>query len=202
MSEDDSTLVFGFRSGQASIVSVKSNQIQTFQPHRLDINSVSISADGSTAFTGASDKLAVLWNTNNGEPIKTLKHQSRVNYVVMDKAAKVGFTLDAIKDRFFWLLSSESSFAELGTNIKFIEFNDAKFVKRKNWMISGSPKQKMQLWDVKTGELLGQWQTFKLPERDRASVMSVELIAPDKLASFSSDGVYQTWPVALTTATR
>jgi len=200
MSDNETKLVFGFRSGQASIVSVNSNEVTTFTPHRLDINSVSISADGSKAFTGSSDKTAVLWNTQNGEKIHTFNHATRVNSVVMGSDAKVAFTLDAIKDRNFWLLKIGKKFAELATNIKFLEFNDGKISKDNQWLVSASPKQKLQLWQVKTGKLLGQWQAFKIESRDRASVIAIQLVDKQTIASVTSDGVYQTWPISLTSS--
>lgn len=197
MAKNDSTLVFGFRNGQASVVSVKSNKVSTFTPHRLDINSVSISADGSKAFTGSSDKQAALWNTANGEILKSFNHQTRVNHVTLSDDANIAYTLDAIRDRFFWQVEQQTQLAELGTPIKFIEFNDACFDKQNKWLLSGSPKQKLILWQVKDGLKLAEWQTFKIENRDRASVIAVAIVNDKLVASFTSDGVYQTWPVHL-----
>mgnify|MGYP000349314617 CR=1 FL=1 len=195
MSEDEGTLVFGFRTGQASIVSVKSNKITTFSPHRLDINSVSISADGKKAFTGSSDKTAVLWNTANGEIIQSFKHGSRVNHVDMSPDATTAFTLDAIKDRYFWLLKIGKQYSELDSNLKFIEFNDSTFANKNQWLLSASPKQKLQLWQVKNGELLGEWQAFITGERYRSSVINIQLISRQEIATMTSEAVYQTWPI-------
>jgi WD40 repeat protein len=193
MSDNESTLVFGFRSGQASIVSVHSNNVTTFTPHRLDINSVSISADGTKAFTGSSDKTAVLWDTQNGKALQTFKHSTRVNHVAMSNDAKVAFTLDAIKDRFFWLLKIGKKFSELSSNIKFIEFNDSVIANNNKWLLSASPKQKLQLWQVKDGKLLGEWQAFKHEDKFRSSVISIKLINKKVIATINSDGVFETW---------
>ncbi len=195
MSDNERELIFGFRSGQASVVSVNNNNIVTFKPHRLDINSVSISADGSRALTGSSDKTAVLWNTRNGEAQHTFEHHSRVNHVVMSRDAKIAFTLDGIKDRYFWLLKIGKKFADLDSTIKFLEFNDAMFSDNNQWLVSVSPKQKIELWQVKTGKLIGQWQAYKTEDRYRASVIAVEFIGNNTLATVTSDGVYQTWPL-------
>jgi len=196
MSDNETKLIFGFRSGQASVVEVNSNNVTTFTPHRLDINSVSISADGSKAFTGSSDKTAVLWKTHTGEKIQSFSHATRVNHVAMGANAKVAFTLDAIKDRNFWLLKIGKKFAELESNIKFIEFNDSQISENNQWLVSASPKQKLQLWQVKSGKLLGQWQAYKTENRDRASVIAIQLINNQTIATVTSDGVYQTWPIS------
>ncbi len=195
MSANERKLVFGFRSGQASVVSVKSNKIKTFKPHRLDINSVGISDDGDRAFTGSSDKTAVLWDTQSGAAIHSFEHHSRVNHVTISGDGKVGFTLDAIKDRTFWLLKIGKPFAELNSNIKFIEFNDSQFSKDNQWLASASPKQKLQLWQVKNGQLLGKWRAFLHKDRQRSSVIAIEFIANNKLATITSDGVFETWPI-------
>jgi WD40 repeat protein len=195
MSDDESTLVFGFRSGQASIVSIANNTIKTYTPHRLDINSVSISADGSKVLTGSSDKTAVFWQATTGKALHTFAHASRVNHVVMSADAKVAFTLDAIKDRSFWLLRIGKKFSELASNIKFIEFNDSIITHNNQWLFSASPKQLLQLWQVKDGALLGEWQAFKYEDKYRSSVLSIKLISPKEIATITSDGVYETWPI-------
>jgi len=193
MSADESTLLFGFRSGQASIVSVKTNQITTFQIHRLDINSVSLSADGKTAFTGSSDKNANVWQTSTGDILKTFIHKSRVNHVTLSKDGKNGFTLDAIKGRYFWQVDEGKEMAELQSNIRFIEFNDSKFSDDNSLLLSASPKQKLQAWRVKDGELVGEWQAYKVEHRDRASVINITQISAKEIATITSDGIYQTW---------
>lgn len=195
MSEDESTLVFGFRSGQASIVSIKSNQITTFKPHRLDINSVSISAKGDKVLSGSSDKTAVLWQSKTGDAIHSFTHGSRVNHVSMSSDANVAFTLDAIKDRNFWLLKIGKKVADLNTSIKFIEFNDSVIANKNKWLLSASPKQKLQLWQVNSGDLLGEWQSFKVESRDRASVIDIQLIDNKTIATLTSDGMFELWPI-------
>ena len=193
LSADDSTLVLGFRNGQASVVGVHDNTINTFSIHRLDINSVSLSDDGQLAFTGSSDKTAKLWQTRNGKEKKSFEHHMRVNHVTLNADATLAFSLDAVSDRFFWLLPSGQLFSELNSSLRFIEFNQSQFSADKQWLLSGGPKQTLQLWQLTTGELKGHWQTFKHPERYRSSVLSAKFIDEQTIASLTSDGVYQTW---------
>ncbi len=195
MSEADSTLVFGFRSGQASIVSVRSNKVTTYQIHRLDINSVSISADGETAFSGSSDKKASLWQTTTGKVLTSYDHQSRVNHVTLSADGKKAFTLDAIRDRFFWDIKNNQQASELQSNIRFIEFNDSTFSSNNKLLFSASPKQKLQAWQVKDGELVGEWQALKT-DRDRASVLTIAHTKNREIATITSDGIYQTWSLS------
>ena len=195
-SKDESTLVFAFRSGQASVASIANNQINTYQIHRLDINSVDISADGKIAFTGASDKLAKTWLTATGEEISALEHQSRVNHVVINDSASTAFSLDAIRERFFWHTNTTKMIAQLESNIRFIEFNDADFSDNNEYLFTGSPKQKLQAWHVNSGQLIAQWQAMKLEKR-RSSVLSIQAINKTEIASITSDGIYQVWQFPL-----
>ncbi|GHE97359.1 WD40 repeat domain-containing protein [Thalassotalea profundi] len=193
MSADDSTIILGFRNGQVSVVGVHDNQIKTYDIHRLDINSVDLSDDGQLAFTGSSDKTAKLWQTQNGEVKKSFKHSMRVNHVTLSNDAKLAFSLDAIDDRFFWLLPSGQLFSTLQSSVRFIEFNQSRFSPDKQWLLTGGPRQKLQLWRLTTGELAAQWTTFKPQDKIRSSVLSVRFINPTTVASVTSDGVYQTW---------
>ncbi|WP_286233992.1 WD40 repeat domain-containing protein [Thalassotalea sediminis] len=198
MAKNESAIILAFRSGQASIVSVHDKRINTFTPHRLDINTVAISSDGMKALTGSSDKQATLWHSKTGKVIQTYTHQTRVNHVALSQDAKLAFTLDAIKDRFFWQLSDTKPIATLATRIKFIEFNDSTFGNQNKWLLSASPKQTIQLWRVADGELLAQWQAYKHEQRYRSSVIAVEIISSNSMASITSDGVFQRWPIAIT----
>ena len=89
ISANGSKILLGFRSGKASIIDVKRNKVNTFEKHRLDINSVSLSDDGEMAFTGSSDKKSHLWQTNSGENVHEFSHGSRVNHVKISADAKV-----------------------------------------------------------------------------------------------------------------
>ncbi|MDO6426071.1 hypothetical protein Q4489_03555 [Thalassotalea sp. 1_MG-2023] len=199
MTNNENTLIFAFRSGQASVVSVHSDVINTFKLHRLDINTVAASDDGTKALTGSSDKRANLWSIQTGELLESYHHQSRVNHVALSPTGKIAFTLDAIKDRYFWRTGNTQPQAELGSHVKFIEFNDSQIINHNKWLLSASPKQVIQLWRVSDGELIAQWQAYKHEQRFRSSVLAIEMINPNTIASITSDGVYQQWSVSITT---
>ncbi len=191
ISADGGKILLGFRSGKASIIDVKRNKISTFEKHRLDINSVSLSDDGAIAFTGSSDKKAQAWQTVTGENIHEFTHGSRVNHVSISGDGKVAFTLDAIKDRTFWDLSTGKVIAELDTNLRFFEFNDSIFSADNSLLLSGSPKQVIKLWRVSDGALIAEWQSTMT--RGRSSVLSVAYLDQDKLVTSNSDGLFEQW---------
>ena len=159
--------------------------------NRLDINSVSLSDDGAIAFTGSSDKKAMLWQTDTGKNIHEFKHASRVNHVSISADGKLGFTLDAIKDRTFWDLSTGKSIAELDTNLRFFEFNDSRFSADNTLLLTGSPKQIIKLWRVSDGALMAEWQSEMT--RGRSSVLGVAYSGQDKIVTSNSDGLFEQW---------
>jgi WD40 repeat protein len=193
ISADDSSLIFGFRSGQVSIASTTTTKISTFQIHELDINSVSLSSNGALALTGSSDKQAKIWQTNNGEIVHNFSHQSRVNHVSLSADGSKAFTLDAIQDHYFWQVSKGQKLAKLQSNIRFIAFNDSTFSFDNTLLFSASAKQKAQAWRTSDGELIAQWQAFKQEKRYRSSVLKITQINLSEVATITSDGVYQTW---------
>ena len=197
ISDNGQLMLLGYRSGQAGIFNVLNNKLSTFTNHRLDINAVALSADGQLALTGSSDKTAVLWQSQTGEKIQTFDHRTRVNHVDMNSDGTLGFTLDSVNDRRIWQLKTHTELSELQTSIKFIEVNSSTFSADNQLMLSGSPKQKIQLWQTKDGELIGEWLSFKDPSRTRSSVLATAFLANNKIATISSDGMYELFEFTL-----
>ena len=191
ISANGDKILLGFRSGKASIIDVKRNKVSTFDKHRLDINSVSLSDDGAIAFTGSSDKKARLWKTASGENIQEFSHGSRVNHVKISGDAKVAFTLDAIKDRTFWDSSTGEALAELDTRLRFFEFNDSLFSADNSLLLTGSPKQVIKLWRVSDGALVAECQSEMT--RGRSSVLNLAYLDHDKIVTTNSDDILDQW---------
>ena len=191
MSYHGDILLLGFRSGKATVINTKSGQVTLFEKHRLDINSVDLSDDGKLAFTGSSDKIAKLWQTNNGKELQVFEHRSRVNHLDISADGKVGFSVDALNGRFFWDLSKGEKVAELDTVKRFIEFNDSVFSADNQWFLTGSPKQKINLWRVSDGAMIGEWQAKQ--QRQRAAVLGVAFNEQQQIISETSDGIAEVW---------
>lgn len=190
ISANGDTLLLGYRNGQVNVINSLTGEKKIFPQHRLDVNAVALSEDGKLAFTGSSDKTAILWRTTNGDSLSTYSHRTRVNHVDISADGDLGFSIDSINDRAFWQLNnkSEPELSELQTSLKFLEINHSTFSVDKRYFLTGSPKQKIMLWRVSDGELIGQWQSAKI---GRSSVLQVAFISPNTVAIITSDGNYQ-----------
>ncbi len=194
LSKDAKVILLGFRSGKVSIINPFTKVMATYQKHKLDINSVSLSDNGMHAFTGASDKTAIHWNTQTGKNIREFTHTSRVNYVKISGDNTLGFSVDAIKQRIIWDLSTGEKISELDSNLRFLVFNDAQFSSDNSLLLSGSPKNTLQLWRVSDGGLVAQWETKH--ENARSSVLSVAF-KDDQVLSSTSEGILESWQMPL-----
>ncbi|WP_076417642.1 hypothetical protein [Colwellia sp. UCD-KL20] len=190
LSKNSDVILLGFRSGKVSVINPFTKAMATYQKHKLDINSVSISDDGMVAFTGASDKTAKFWSTLTGETIHTFKHMSRVNHVAISADNSVGFSIDGIKDKNIWNLKTGKLISELDSIERFKVIYDAEISADKTLLLTASPKQTLQLWRISDGKLIAQWQTTHL--KKRASVLSAAFKENTVLSS-TSDGILEEW---------
>lgn len=190
LSKDSDVILLGFRSGKVSVINPFTKVMATYQKHKLDINSVSISDDGKTAFTGSSDKTAKYWDVITGETIYSFNHMSRVNHVALSADQTIGFSIDGIKDKNIWNLQTGELISELDSHVRFMVFNDSEISADNSLLLTGSPKQTIQLWRLIDGKLIAEWQATHL--KKRASVLSVAFKG-NSILSITSDGILEEW---------
>ncbi|MDO7084173.1 hypothetical protein WNY51_11495 [Pseudocolwellia sp. AS88] len=190
LSKDSDVILLGFRSGKVSVINPFTKVMATYQKHKLDINSVSMSDDGLTAFTGSSDKTAKYWDVITGETIYSFNHMSRVNHVALSADQSIGFSIDGIKDKNIWNLQTGELISELDSHVRFMVFNDSEISADNSLLLTGSPKQTIQLWRLIDGKLIAEWQATHL--KKRASVLSVAFKG-NSILSITSDGILEEW---------
>lgn len=190
LSRNSDVILLGFRSGKVSVINPFTKVMATYQKHKLDVNSVSISDDGVWAFTGASDKTAKYWNTLTGESVHSFTHMTRVNHVALSVDQSIGFSMDAIKDKNIWNLKTGELIAELDSHKRFTVFNDSEISSDNAVLLTGSPKQTIQLWRLTDGKLMAEWQAANL--RKRSHVLSVAF-KDNTILSSTTDGVLEEW---------
>lgn len=191
ISASGDTLVIAYRSGKAEVINTRTGDTKRFDIHRLDINSVALSADGQWAFTGSSDKYVKLWSTSDGSMRFEQRLATRVNRVTLNRAGTLGFAIDSVDDRIFFDLANKKELAEVASYSNFIEFTASQFINQDKWLLTGSPKMKMRLYRVADGELIAEYEAKQ--QRQRTSVLSVAYDGT-QLYSETSDGLLQAWP--------
>jgi WD40 repeat protein len=190
LSKKSDVILLGFRSGKVSVINPFTKAMATYQKHKLDINSVTISDDGVWAFTGASDKTAKYWSTLTGKTIHSFDHMTRVNHVALSVDQHIGFSIDAIKDKNIWNLKTGELIAELDSHERFMVFNDSEISPDNSLLLSGSPKKTIQLWRLTDGKLIAEWEAAN--QRKRTNVLSIAFKG-NTLLSSTSDGVLEEW---------
>jgi len=190
LSKQSDVILLGFRSGKVSVINPFTKVMATYQQHKLDVNSVTISDDGVWAFTGASDKTAKYWNTLTGKVIHSFEHMTRVNHVALSVDQSIGFSIDAIKDKNIWNLKTGELIAELDSHTRFMEFNDSEISPDNSLLLTGSPKRAIKLWRLSDGKLIAEWQSAQ--QRKRSHVLSIAFKGNTILSS-TSDGILEEW---------
>ncbi|KTF16945.1 WD40 repeat domain-containing protein [Pseudoalteromonas sp. H105] len=193
ISANGHVLLVGYRTGEAEVINTRTQHNTLFKIHRLDINSVALSADGRTAISGSSDKYAYVWSTLSGEILQKFKLATRVNHVSMNEQGSLGFAIDSVDDRVFLDLQSGEELSELNIFANFIEFNDSQFINNDKWFLTGSPKSKIYLWQVASGNLLAEYGAAT--KGQRSSILAVGFDeGAQQITTQNSSGVLEIWP--------
>lgn len=193
ISADGHLLLVGYRTGEADVINTQTKHNTVFKIHRLDINSVALSADGGTALSGSSDKHAYLWSTANGKILQEYKLATRVNHVSMNEQGSIGFAIDSVDDRIFLDLKSGEELAELNIFANFIEFNDSQFINNDKWFLTGSPKSKIYLWQVASGTLLAEYGAAEKGQRSSILAVGFDEVS-QRIFTHNSNGTLEVWP--------
>ncbi|NRA59783.1 MAG: hypothetical protein HRU25_02510 [Psychrobium sp.] len=85
-----------------------------------------------------------------------------MSHVSLNSDGTLAFTIDTVKERTFWTTASGERLSSLHSNIRFVQFNTSVFSDDNQWFITGSPKQKLKLWQVSDGMLIGEWHAPSL----------------------------------------
>ena len=162
------------------------------------INSVAMSPNGLYALSGSSDQSAYLWDTKTGQVIYKFQHQARVVMVALDPKGRYAFSADSKKSAIIWDLTTGQQVSQLNITGRQQIFTTAKFSADGKMLITGSPNQKLSLWQVNNGEKLEEWLVTPRKNSRPASavVYSASFINEDKqVVSESSAGLSEIWEI-------
>ncbi|QBF83624.1 hypothetical protein EXU30_13655 [Shewanella maritima] len=192
---DNGHTLVGLSNGSVMSLSVVQNKLIEFLGHQEKINSVAINAAGTLALSGGNDGKVILWETQTGQPLQEWQLDSRITKVLLNNAGTRSFASDITGNANIWQSGDGKKISSLDIKRRQINFSAAKFVSDDSQLLTGTPAKDVMLWDSQTGQLLGKWQAqvTKTTKNRGAVVYSVAMTQPDKIISFSSKGLLETF---------
>lgn len=194
-------------NGRGLLVARGNGKVMFFEPqtgrrleflgHQEKVNSIDLSPNGFYALSGGNDYVAYLWDTRSGQVIHRFTHSSRVTKVALDDEGRFAFTADSKRDARIWDLQS----GEEVSNLKYIQrqkiFSAAKFSADGEYLLTGSPSRRLNLWRVADGSEVNEWKVAPREgsKPQSAVVYAVGFVNEKQIISESSSGLAETWSI-------
>lgn len=165
--------------------------------HTEKINSIDLSANGFYALSGGNDHHAYLWNTQTAQIIKVFDFEHRVSMVKFEEEGRFAFIADNQKASQIWNLETGKLHSTLIYKARQSIFSSVRFINNGKHLLTGNGTKTITLWDVDTGLSLQRWtvSTRKHTRPKTAVVYSATLWDADKIASETSAGFLEIWPI-------
>jgi WD40 repeat protein len=173
---------------------------RTLEGHTNGVNSVSISADGHTAFSGGSDGMVRVWDLANGRCLRSLGPHGRyvVNKVSVSADGRIGLSLAGSGDVWLWDLYSGSvlrSFEDHNSGATSVSMSaDGRIAL--SCKANSAVDNRVKVWDVASGRCL---RTLEGHARNAfgCAIVLVAVSADGRIAfSGGYDGTLRVWDVA------
>ena len=128
-------------------------ELETFEGHLANVNSVNFSADGKYLASGSDDGTIIIWDANNGEKLKILEGESW-SICSVCWSPYVKYLASGSSDEIIVIWDANS-----GQKIKTLEghshiVNSVCWSPDGNYLASGSWDNTVKLWNAKSGECI------------------------------------------------
>jgi WD40 repeat protein len=170
--------------------------IQTFE-HEDAINSVALSKNGEFAITGGLAHKAKLWHLDTGKLAHEWSHNFKIYKVALSDDGKYAMSNASLGKTRIWETRSGEMISQLP--MRYMTVSAGVFSPSSTKLLTGRPNQRIDIWDIKTGELL---QTAT-PERrnfwrpDAAAIIALAFSSDGRsFYSETSSGIAQEWAVS------
>ena len=189
--------LIGSSDKQAVYFDMVAGKMRYVFPHHEKITSVALSRDGRFALTGSDDWHASLWDLKTGKHIWSKNLTYKVSLVELSDdgnyALAGAFTGNA------YIFSTDAE----GTQIsklqdKRMTLVSADFSDDSQILATGRAAKAIDIWDVKTGELIENWKpkVKHLVKPDSATILDLNIGVNGKtLVSESATGIGQRWAI-------
>lgn len=196
ISNNGTRAIIGMESGEAYYFDLYYGKIlQTFN-HEGMINTVALSEENDLAITGGNDHLAKLWSLSTGELTQEWRHHFKIYKVNLSDDGNVAMSNDSLGKTRLWNTKNGQQISELPMRYMTVSASD--FSPDAKTLLTGRPNQRIDLWDVKTGQLLKTW----IPQKryfwrpDTAAIISLQFNETGtQFYSSASSGITQKWSV-------
>ncbi|MEW5008309.1 hypothetical protein A9Q80_00605 [Cycloclasticus sp. 46_83_sub15_T18] len=194
ISADGSHAIIGMENNQAYYFDLYYGKIVHTFEHDGSINSVALSANGQYAMTGGNEHQAKLWDLTSGELKQQWSHTFKIYQVALSANGAYAMSNASLGKSRIWNTKTGKMISQLP--MRYMTVSAASFSPDSKTLLTGRPNQRIDLWSVKTGELLHTW----LPKKrsvwrpDTAAIIALAFAADGRsFFSETSSGIAQQW---------
>lgn len=197
LSADGTQVLLGLEDGKVLLVNVRTGRRLEFLGHAQAINQVRLSANGRYAFSAGNGGLALLWDTQSAQIIQRFAFDSRITQLALDPKGRFAFVADSKNQAKIFAIPQGKQLGHLAIHTRQQIFSTARFVHDGQWLLTGSPNRKLQLWDSHSGLLMQEWEVGLNSRRRPASAVVYDALIDDnnQVISASSSGLVEYWNV-------
>ncbi|MCW8997024.1 MAG: hypothetical protein OQK77_14515 [Psychromonas sp.] len=194
-------ILYGQVNGKVVHIDLQTGRRLEMPIHTEKVNSIDLSANGLYALSGGNDHRAFLWNTQTAQIIKEFDFTERVSMVKLEDKGRYAFVADNQKASQIWNLQTGELQSSLIYKARQSIFSSVRFINDGRQLLTGNGTKNLTLWDVNTGLPLQKWTvTARKHTRPKTAVVySATLWDADKIASESSAGLLEIWPISAST---
>ncbi len=187
-------LLIGQSDGNIQHITLKSGRRLEFQGHTENVNTVALSPNGRYALTGSSDLHSYFWDTDSAQIMRSISHPNRVTRVALDAQGRYLFSADSLQQAQVIELKTGKVKSRLQLDRGRV-FSSARFSSDGKWLMTGSPSQRVSIWNVQTGQLVKDWAVSPSPyaKPPGAVVYDVALLNNGQVLTLSSSGLAEYW---------
>jgi len=194
LSTDGSHAVIGMENNQAYYFDLYYGKIIHTFDHDGSINTVALAANGQYAITGGNQHQAKLWDLKTGELKQQWSHTFKIYKVALSADGSYAMSNASLGKSRIWDTDSGKMLSQLP--MRYMTVSAASFSPNGKTLLTGRPNQRIDLWDVKTGELLNSWSPKKrnVWRPDTAAILALAFSSDGQsFTSETSSGIAQRW---------
>ena len=196
LSDDGTHALIGMENNQAYYFDLYYGKIVHTFDHDGSINTVALSANKQYAITGGNEHQAKLWDLKTGELKQQWSHTFKIYKVALSADGAYAMSNASLGKSRIWDTQSGELVSQLP--MRYMTVSAARFSPDGKKLLTGRPNQRIDLWNVKNGELLNTWlpEQRNLWKSDTAAIIALAFSTDGRFFySETSAGIAQRWRV-------